>query len=234
MNPSQQPECLTIPAKSSSSATVILIHGLGGNANEMKLIAHELATDPELNHIKWLMPQASLQPCTRLGGRVVPSWYDSRSGPDDEAGILQSVEALSHIVRQEQEGGTKRVVLSGFSQGANMSLFIAVTRPDLKISGVVMLSGRMLLPENLAENMRTQNAKDVPMFIGHGMEDEIITLQTNGKCVDALKAAGFGAKENTNQLGGISYHVYEGMGHAVKAPEMDDVKNWLKMNLSSD
>ncbi len=77
--------------------------------------------------------------------------YDSRSGPDDEEGILKSVEELSHIVRQEQEGGTKKVVLAGFSQGANMSLFIAVTRTDLNISGVVMLSGRMLLPEKLAE-----------------------------------------------------------------------------------
>ncbi|KAK0485545.1 hypothetical protein EDD18DRAFT_699714 [Armillaria luteobubalina] len=101
MDPSQQPECLTIAAKSSSSVTVILIHGLGGNANEMKVYAQELAADPGLNHIKWVIPQASLQPCMRLGGRVVLAWYDSRSGPDDEEGILQSVETLSHLVRQE-------------------------------------------------------------------------------------------------------------------------------------
>ncbi|KAK0189318.1 Phospholipase/carboxylesterase/thioesterase [Armillaria mellea] len=234
MDPFPQPECLTIPAKSGSSVTVILIHGLGGNANDMKLIAQELAADPDLNHIKWLMPQASLQPCTRLGGQVVPAWYDSRFGPDDEDGILQSVEVLSHIVHQEQEGGSNRVVLAGFSQGANLSLFTTVTGADLNISGVVMLSGRMLLPEKLIESMRTQNVKDVPMFIGHGTEDGIITLQTNGKCLDVLKAAGFVVKENTNEVGGISYHVYEGMAHSVKAQEMDDLKDWLKKNLSPD
>ncbi|KAK0472386.1 hypothetical protein IW261DRAFT_1508400 [Armillaria novae-zelandiae] len=74
MNPSQQSEYLTIPAKSGLSVTVILIHGLGGNAKEMKLIAQELANDPALNHIKWLMPQALLQPCTQLGGQVVLAW----------------------------------------------------------------------------------------------------------------------------------------------------------------
>ncbi|KAK0467646.1 Phospholipase/carboxylesterase/thioesterase [Armillaria novae-zelandiae] len=234
MNPSQQSEYLTIPAKSSSSVTVILIHGLGGHAKEMKLIAQELANDPALNHIKWLMPQASLQPCTRLGGQVVPAWYDSRLGPDDKAGILQSVETLSHIVRREQEGGTTRVVLAGFSQGANMSLFVTATRPDLKISGVVMLSGRMLLQGKLAESMRTSSAQDVPMFIGHGTDDEIITIQTNGKYLDALKAAGFVVQENTNEVGGIPYHVYEGLGHSVKAQEMDDLKDWMKRNLPSD
>ncbi|KAK0472324.1 Phospholipase/carboxylesterase/thioesterase [Armillaria novae-zelandiae] len=227
MNLSQQSEYLTIPAKSSSSVTVILIHGLGGNAKEMKLIAQELANDPALNHIKWLMPQVSLQPCTRLDGQVVPAWYDSRLGPDDEEGILHSVETLSYIVRQEQEGGTKRV-------GANMSLFVTVTRTDLKISGVVMRSGRMLLPEKLAESMRTSSAQDVPTFIGHGTDDEIITIQMNGKCLDALKAAGFKVQENTNEVGGISYHVYEELGHSVKAQEMDDLKDWMKRNLPSD
>ncbi|KAK0201336.1 hypothetical protein DFS33DRAFT_1359100 [Desarmillaria ectypa] len=71
---SQPEECVTIPAKSGHSATVILIHGLGGNAHEMKAIAQNLATDPQLDHIKWLMPQVSLRPCTRLGGRIVPAW----------------------------------------------------------------------------------------------------------------------------------------------------------------
>ncbi|KAK0472385.1 hypothetical protein IW261DRAFT_1570994 [Armillaria novae-zelandiae] len=115
-----------------------------------------------------------------------------------------------------------------------MSLFVTVTRTDLKISGVVMLSGRMLLPEKLAESMRTGNAKDVPMFIGHGTDDEIITIETNGTCLDALKAAGFVVQEKTNEVGGISYRVYKELGHSVKAQEMDDLKDWMKRNLPSD
>ncbi len=72
------------------------------------------------------------------------------------------------------------------------------------------------------------------MFIGHGTEDEILTLQTNGKCLDALKAAGCVVKENANEVGGISYHVYERLAHSVKTEEMDDLKDWLKKNLSLD
>ncbi|KAK0442538.1 Phospholipase/carboxylesterase/thioesterase [Desarmillaria tabescens] len=230
---SQVPEFITIPAKSNHSATVILIHGLGSNANEMKTIAEDLATDPGLDHIKWLMPQASLRPSTRLGGRVVPAWYDSRLGPDDEEGILESVEPLCNIVRQAQEEGEKRVVLGGFSQGANMSLFIGATKRDLKLSGIVMLSGRMLIPEKLVENI-APDAKDIPMFIAHGTDDKVIGLQTNRKCVDALKAAGFVLRDSTDEVGGISYYVYEGMGHSVDMQEMDDLKDWLKKNISSD
>ncbi|KAK0485544.1 hypothetical protein EDD18DRAFT_699894 [Armillaria luteobubalina] len=115
-----------------------------------------------------------------------------------------------------------------------MSLFITATRPDLKISGVVMLSGRMLLPEKLAESMQTSDAKGVPIFIGHRMDDKIMTIETNGKCVDALKAAGFTVQKNTNDVRAISYHVYEGVGHTVNSREKDDLKDWMKKNLSSD
>ncbi len=46
---------------------------------------------------------------------------------------------------------TLRVFLGGFSQGACMSLLMCITLEDLCISGIMMLSGKMVLPDELIE-----------------------------------------------------------------------------------
>ncbi len=61
------------------------------------------------------------------------------------------MKSLSQIVAQEHENGIGKVQLGGFSQGACMSLFMGVTLEDLRITGIVMLSGKIVLPDKMIE-----------------------------------------------------------------------------------
>ncbi|KAK0201324.1 Phospholipase/carboxylesterase/thioesterase, partial [Desarmillaria ectypa] len=145
-----------------------------------------------------------------------------------------SVKSLSQIVAQEHENGVESVLLGRFSQGACMSLFMGITLEELRIAGIVMLSGKMILPDKLAEGITTRT-KNIPIFIAHGTDDDVLTLYTNTECVQALKGAGFRIRENANAVGGISYHLYEGLAHSVDPlKEVDDLKDWLKKNVPAD
>ncbi|KAK0477154.1 Phospholipase/carboxylesterase [Armillaria luteobubalina] len=231
----QELDFQTVRAKSKHSATIIFLHGLGSSANNIGRLARSIAADPGLHHIKWIMPQAPLRRCSWLDGAVVPAWYNIGGDvPEDEEGVTQSVKSLSLMIDQEHENGIERVLLGGFSQGACMSLFMGVTLEDLHIAGIVMLSGRMVLPDKLIEGI-TPRTKNIPIFIAHGTEDDVLTLEMNTECVEALKDSGFRVMEKSNTVGGISYHLYQGLAHSVDlSQEVDDLKDWLKKNVPVD
>ncbi|KAK0209936.1 Phospholipase/carboxylesterase, partial [Armillaria fumosa] len=220
----QELDFQTVQAKSKHSATIIFLHGLGSSANNIGRLARSIAADPGLHHIKWIMPQAhidmseinsSLRQCLWLDGAVVPAWYNVGGDvPEDEEGVTQSVKSLEQIITQEHENGIERVFLGGFSQGACMSLFMGVTLEGLHIAGIVMLSGRMVLPDKLIEGI-TRRTKNIPIFIAHGTDDDVLTLEMNTECVEALKDSGFRVTEQSNTVGGISYHLYQGLAHSV-------------------
>ncbi|KAK0486755.1 Phospholipase/carboxylesterase [Armillaria luteobubalina] len=205
----------TVRAKSKHSATIIFLHGLGSSANNIGRLARSIAADPGLHHIKWIMPQAPLHRFSyNVGGDI----------PEDEEGV--------HPI--EHENGIERVLLGGFSQGACMSLFMGVTLEDFCIGGIVMLSGRMVLPDKMIEGI-TPRTKNIPIFIAHGTEDDVLTLEMNTECVEALQDSGFRVTEKSNTVGGISYHLYQGLAHSVDlSQEVDDLKDWLNKNVPVD
>ncbi|KAK0467373.1 Phospholipase/carboxylesterase/thioesterase [Armillaria novae-zelandiae] len=231
----QELDFQTVQAKSKHSATIIFLHGLGSSANNIGRLARSIAADPGLHHIKWIMPQAPLRRCSWLDGAVVPAWYNVGGDVrEDEEGVTQSAESISQIIAQEHENGIERVLLGGFSQGACMSLFMGVTLEDLRIAGIVMLSGKMVLPDKLIEGI-TPKTKNIPMFIAHGTDDDVLTLEMNTECVKALKDSGFQVTEKSNAVGGISYHLYQGLAHSVDvSQEVDDLKDWLEKNVPAD
>ena len=77
------------------------------------------------------------------------------TGPEDETGILNSRDEVNNLIEQEINQGipSKRIVISGFSQGATMTLFIGLTTTH-KLAGLTVLSGRLTILEKLKEVCR--------------------------------------------------------------------------------
>ncbi|KKP03709.1 phospholipase/Carboxylesterase [Trichoderma harzianum] len=84
------------------------------------------------------------------------------------------------------------------------------------------------LIESFKEHVPEDNAsKETPIFLGHGIEDRMVTLGLAKKSQDALTAMGFE----------ISWDVYplvvgSGLGHATCEDELDDVEAFIDENLS--
>lgn len=80
-------------------------------------------------------------------GHHRPSWFDIRSLPPgydewDDAGIASSVIGVEGLIQAEVHRGAdpRRIILMGFSQGAALSLLVALTTLH-ELGGVISLSG---------------------------------------------------------------------------------------------
>ncbi|KIJ69934.1 hypothetical protein HYDPIDRAFT_104598 [Hydnomerulius pinastri MD-312] len=152
---------LVVPAKAEHSATVIAIHGLGGDGKDWESVI-DTAFRHEFRHVKWVLPNAPVRGVTALGGTAIPAWCDlfsfelEKDLGEDEVGMLESVHALDELIQGEINSGipASRVVMMGFSQGAGMTLLTALTggemrgRPEFdgwRLAGIAVLSGRLLL-----------------------------------------------------------------------------------------
>lgn len=112
-----------------------------------------------------------------------------------------------------------RTYLLGFSQGAIMSLSLALTRPE-KLAGVVAMSGRVL-PEVLPKMAPAEAMRGLPILVAHGTEDVVLPIHHGRAARDRLSAL----------LVALTYREYS-MGHYVSEESLADVTAWLRHRLN--
>ncbi len=204
-------------------ASIIILHGLGADGSDFAPFVDEIdlrAVGP----VRWLFPNAPQQPVTINGGYVMPAWYDIRPdrNDEDEAGLRQSQALVEAVIRREQARGipAHRIVLGGFSQGCAMALLTGLRYPE-RLAGVVGMSGYLPLARQLADERSAANA-DVPIFLAHGTQDEMVALPRATASRDALQALGYA----------VEWHDYP-MGHSVCMEEVQDLRHWLMRVLAA-
>lgn len=61
------------------TATLFFMHGLGDSSAGWSDVAQMLSQRPSLSHVRFVLPNAPIQPVTLNMGMPMPSWFDSRS-----------------------------------------------------------------------------------------------------------------------------------------------------------
>ncbi|QRV72699.1 carbohydrate esterase family 1 protein [Ceratobasidium sp. AG-Ba] len=214
---------ITLPARTTHTATIIFSHGLGDTGEGWRPVAHMLGS--QLPHVKWILPHAVEMPVTVNGGMVMPAWFDIFSlgksdDREDEEGILRSSAAINQLIKAENDAGipNERIVVGGFSQGAALSLVTGLTS-EKKFAGVAILSGWLPMRDRLMK-MLSSDATTTPVFWGHGTADPVVPYRFGAGSVQILKdKAGF--KD-------IDFKPYQGMGHSTDNQEIIDFSAWLK------
>ncbi|KAG7097389.1 hypothetical protein E1B28_004739 [Marasmius oreades] len=225
-------EYITVPAVKKHTATVIFVHGLGDSGHGWKPVAEMFSADPSLSHVKWVLPHARPRPVTANMGMVMPSWFDIKSftfrAAEDEEGMMESVRYLTTLIDAEVASGLQpeRIVLGGFSQGAALSLLTGLTLKELKLGGVVVLSGWLPLREKFKASM-SSHATSLPVFWGHGTSDPLVRLELAKASVDALKSFGFTVTSGISEIKGLSYNTYSGVEHSADPKELQDLEGWI-------
>ncbi len=211
-------EAVEIETGPRPTGSVIWLHGLGADGHDFEPIVPELRAAQSL---RFVFPHAPVRPVTLNGGFRMRAWYDilaiDRGAPQDEAGIRASQAAVEELIRRENSRGiaTERIVLAGFSQGGAIALF-AGTRHTARLAGIIGLSCYPLLAETLAAERAAANLA-TPIFLGHGLEDQVVApaLGEYGRAL--LAAAGYP----------VEWHAYR-MPHSVCAEEVADIGAWLR------
>ena len=211
-------ETIEIETRPKPSHSVIWLHGLGADGNDFVPIVQQLKL-PKLG-IRFVFPHAPMRPVTINGGFVMRAWYDivaqDLAQREDEAGLRHSQAAIDALIAKEAARGmpASRVVLAGFSQGGVISLQTGLRHPKA-LAGVMSLSAYLPLAATVTKERNAVN-QDTPIFIGHGMVDNVVPLK-----------AGTAARDQLIKLGyDVDWHQYP-MAHSVCPQELDDIAAWL-------
>ena len=202
-----------------ASGLVIFLHGYGADGADLLGLADVLA--PHLPGVAFVAPDA---PERCVGGGFGFQWFpipwlDGSPQAAAEAGLVAAAEDLNGFLDAQlaAEGLTPdQLVLVGFSQGAMMSLHVAVRRAE-PVAGVVAISGRLLAPERLEADAVSKP----PVLLVHGDQDPVVPFADMGKAGDALVAAGF-------QTFG---HVMRGTGHGIAPDGLGVALQFIKERL---
>lgn len=194
-----------------------LLHGVGSNEHDLfGLVPH---LDPRFFIASFKAPFPI--------GPSANAWFAVDFTPDgpvhDPTMAGQSrqaiVEALSRLV-QEHRLDPARVLLCGFSQGAIMSTYVALTRPEA-VAGIAAMSGRVL-PEAISERAADDRLRGLPVLWVHGTRDDVLPIRFGRDARAALAALPVD----------LTYEEFD-MAHEVSRESLAKVTGWLSARLDS-
>ena len=196
-------DAIEIETGPAPGRSVIWMHGLGADGHDFVPIVPELGL-PAAPAARFVFPHAPMRPVTINAGMVMRAWYDVfelGAGPEDEAGIRASQALVEALIAREQSRGVAAggIVLAGFSQG-----------------GVMALSCHVPLARTLAAETSAASL-DVPLFMAHGIYDDLIPVALARRSRDLLQKLGYR----------VEWREYP-MAHSVSAEEIGDISRWLR------
>jgi len=206
-------DAVEIETGSPPQAAVLWLHGLGADGHDFEPIVPELRL---AKAVRFVFPNAPIQPVTINGGMRMPAWYDILQfggGREDEKGIRASQKLLEKLI-EAQPVPPEKIVVAGFSQGGAIALQTALRYPK-KLAGVMALSTYLPIAATLAAERSAANAQ-IPIFMAHGQYDDIIPMQRAQASRDALQELGFK----------IEWHEYP-MPHSVCGEEIGHIASFL-------
>lgn len=211
-------DAVEIETGSRPQASIIWLHGLGADGHDFEPIVPQL--DLEDMSLRFVFPHAPVRPVTLNAGFQMRAWYDivgiDRTSPQDLDGIRESQAHVAALIRRENQRGveTSHIVLAGFSQGGAVALYAGLRYPE-KLAGILGLS--TYLPhsaDTAAERVEVNQA--TPIFMGHGLHDDVVMPALGSDSKDLLVALGYE----------ISWHTYP-VAHNVAMEEVTDIRRWL-------
>jgi phospholipase/carboxylesterase len=214
---------IEIETKPKASHVVIWLHGLGADGNDFVPVVKEMKLPPL--GIRFVFPHAPMRPVTINGGFVMRAWYDiayqELAFKEDERGMRESQKLIENLIARENARGipSGRMVLAGFSQGGVITLQAGLRQPK-RLAGLMALSAHLPMSP-MVEVERNAASNTVPIFMGHGITDNIVPLALGTMSRDTLIKLGYD----------VEWHQYP-MPHSVCAEEIADLEGWLRSALA--
>ena len=180
---------------------IVALHGWGANAQDLASVVPLL----NLPDYQFMFPDAPFPHPYSYTGRA---WYDLSSQKGQ--GLPESRKLLTDWLRSlESSTGVplSRTILSGFSQGAAMTLDVGLSLP---LSGLVALSGYLHPVSEPA------GGKFPPVLIVHGRQDSVVPLKAAQNSRETLVALGVS----------VQYQEFD-MGHEIRPEVLAVIRNFV-------
>jgi phospholipase/carboxylesterase len=177
---------------------VVLLHGFGAPGDDLVGLWRAI---PAPRGTRYVFPEAPLALGAAYAGGRAWWWIDlearirrDREGgrsitevPDGLDAARPMLDELLSEVERALGPAPGKVVLGGFSQGAMLSLDVAL-RTAHPLAGLVLLSGTHIAADEWAP--RFESRRGLPVFMSHGQDDPILRFSIAEGLRDTLAANG--------------------------------------------
>jgi phospholipase/carboxylesterase len=186
-----------------SGVTLLLLHGTGGDENDLVSLGQELAPGAAI-----LSPRGKVSEygAARFFKRLAEGVFDH------EDLVFRTHELAGFVETTAQEYGfdLARLVAVGYSNGANIAASLMLLHPRLLRAAVLFRAMVPFEPEEVPD------LSDMPILLAAGRMDRMIPPKNTERLVEILREAGADLDLR-----------WRNTGHALTYEEVAEAKEWL-------
>ena len=198
-----QPDFIHDFVPGSSSRTLLLLHGTGGNERDLIPLGREL--DPNA---------ALLSPRGKVLENGMPRFFRRLAeGVFDLEDLKYRTNELADFIAAAGEHygfATDQLVAVGYSNGANIAASMLLLRPEILGAAILFRAMVPLVPDRLPE------LSSVRVWIGAGDQDPIIPASEAQRLVELLRRAGADVTIR-----------FAKAGHGLTNDDVEAARHWL-------
>ena len=191
-------------APGSSSRTLLLLHGTGGNERDLIPLGREL--DPNA---------ALLSPRGKVLENGMPRFFRRLAeGVFDLDDLKTRTNELADFVAaaaQQYGFDTNNLIAVGYSNGANIAASMLLLRPETLSTAILLRAMVPLIPET------QPNLSAVRVWIGAGTHDPIVPTGEPKRLTELLRNAG----------ADVAMHYFQA-GHGLTPADVESAREWLE------
>lgn len=194
-----------VPAAQVAGApTLLLLHGTGGNENDLLELGRSLAPDANL-----------LSPRGKILENGMPRFFRRLAeGVFDEEDLVQRTHELADFITAASDHygfDKEKVTAVGYSNGANIAASLLFLHPGILSRAVLLRAMVPFQPKHLP------NLAGTDVLVSSGISDPILPLENARRLAELLRNANATVK-----------HLELPTGHQLISSELDIARNWLK------
>ncbi len=192
-----------IPSRTGRAPTLLLLHGMGGSERDLIPLARAVSPESPVLSLRGKVVENGLRRFFRRIGEGVYDVEDLHYRSNEIADLID-------IASRKHGFDRGRIIAIGYSNGANMSVAIALIRPGA-LYGAVLI--RPLFPLDIGR----ERLAGTPILILAGRRDRIAPPQESIKLAERLKRKG----------ASVELHILDA-GHEITDSDIDLIRRWIE------
>ena len=192
-----------VPAETPEAPTLLLLHGTGGDENDLLPVGRMLDERAAL-----------LSPRGKILEHGMPRFFRRLAeGVFDHEDLMDRTHELAGFVDRavdEYDIDQRRLFAVGFSNGANIAASLLLTYPRL-LAGAILL--RAMVP---FEPDKTPDLSRIPVYLAAGRSDQMVPPENTERLAQVLREAGADVTLD-----------WQPGGHGIGPDEIQAAQNWF-------
>lgn len=193
-----------LPGAEGSGLTLLVLHGTGGNENDLVPLAREISPGA-----------AVLSPRGKVLEHGMPRFFRRLAeGVFDQEDLARRTEELAEFIRRAIDAydlDPDRIVAMGYSNGANIAASLMLTDPGVLRAAVLFRAMVPFEPEDDPDLSGTS------VFLAAGTMDQMIPPDNARRLAEILQEAGADLDVRWREV-----------GHGLTYEEIEEAREWLR------